>query len=148
MDSVRDPRSIIDRRDLAARLDEIFAATPDPAAARPALLALLKQALADGRTEVRQRFEADHDGRAAAQGLSLLMDQLIRTLHELASVRDVVMAMAASPIDPKALVKNPAFSTTARVASSDLPKQALVWTVLVGAVAVLGILTLRATRKA
>ena len=33
MDSVRDPRSIIDRRDLAVRLDETFAATPDPTAA-------------------------------------------------------------------------------------------------------------------
>jgi hypothetical protein len=68
--------------------------------------------------------------------------------YELVSVRDVVMAMTASPIDAKAMVKNPGFSTTARVASSDLPKQALVWTVLVGAVALLGILTLRATRKA
>ncbi|MFM9843663.1 MAG: [protein-PII] uridylyltransferase [Dongiaceae bacterium] len=87
MDGVKDPRSIIDRRDLAVRLEQVFAGRPDPAAARPALLALFKQALADGRTEVRRRFEADHDGRAAAQGLSLLMDQLIRTLHELASVR-------------------------------------------------------------
>src|SRR5262245_15734299 len=87
MDGVRDPRSIIDRRDLAVRLDQIFEDAADPAAARPALLALFKQALADGRAEVRQRFEADHDGRAAAQGLSLLMDQLIRTLHEVASVR-------------------------------------------------------------
>lgn len=67
--------------------------------------------------------------------------------YELASVRDVVMAMTASPIDAQALVKNPGFSTTARVASSDLPKQALVWTVLIGAVALLGLLTLRATRK-
>jgi [protein-PII] uridylyltransferase len=87
MDGVKDPRSIIDRRDLAVRLEQIFADKPDPTAARAALLALFKQALADGRAEVRRRFEADHDGRAAAQGLSLLMDQLIRTLHELASVR-------------------------------------------------------------
>ena len=87
MDGVKDPRSIIDRRDLAVRIEQIFADKPDHTAARPALLALFKQALADGRTEVRRRFEADHDGRAAAQGLSLLMDQMIRTLHELASVR-------------------------------------------------------------
>ncbi len=87
MDGVKDPRSIIDRRDLAVRLEQIFADRPDHTAARPALLALFKQALADGRAEVRRRFEADHDGRAAAQSLSLLMDQLIRTLHELASVR-------------------------------------------------------------
>ena len=89
MDGVKDPRSIIDRRDLAVRLEQIFAGKADPTAARPALLALFKQALADGRAEVRRRFEADHDGRAAAQGLSLLMDQLIRTLHELASVRSI-----------------------------------------------------------
>lgn len=68
--------------------------------------------------------------------------------YELASVRDVVTAMAAAPVDAKAIVKNPAFSATARVASGDLPKQALVWTVLVGAVVLLGVLTLRATRKA
>jgi hypothetical protein len=67
--------------------------------------------------------------------------------YELASVRELIGVMTSSPIKSQPIVKNPAFSQTARVAAGDLPKQTIVWTVLVLAVVVLGVLTLRATRK-
>jgi [protein-PII] uridylyltransferase len=91
-DAVVDPRAIIDRRDLAMRIERIFESAGDAGAARPALLALFKEVLAQGRQEVRRRFEADRDGRAAAQGLALLMDQAIRSLHELAETRAYPLA--------------------------------------------------------
>ncbi len=82
METIRDQRAIIDRRSLAAALDALPADSRNPAAQRQAALCALKAALAAGRAEIRHRFEADHDGRAAARATSFLMDQLIRSLHD------------------------------------------------------------------
>ncbi|HYV89093.1 MAG TPA: [protein-PII] uridylyltransferase, partial [Candidatus Polarisedimenticolia bacterium] len=80
MDAIRDQRAIIDRRRLTSELAE--------AAPRGdgALLEVLKAALAAGRVEIRQRFEADARSEEAGEDVGretcFLMDQLIRALYD------------------------------------------------------------------
>jgi len=75
-----DQRAIIDRRTLAA---EIAAA-----ASRDAVLALLRDALEQGREELSRRL-AEHPsaGHAHCGGHSFLLDQLIRLIHDYAAER-------------------------------------------------------------
>jgi len=80
MELVRDQRAILDRRRLSAAL--AWAGERGEAA----LLDCLKKALAEGRDEIRRRFEAE--ARAEDAGLRVshetcfLMDQLIRCLYD------------------------------------------------------------------
>jgi len=87
MDAVRDQRAIIDRRGLAASLDAIAAAGQAVPSQRAAVLAVLRDALATGRAEVRRRFTGDNDGSLAARELSFLIDQLLRSLHDFTMAR-------------------------------------------------------------
>src|SRR5438477_10547234 len=65
---------------------------------RPAVLALLRAALAAGRAEIRRRFEAPgplrNDGDMVLAATSFLMDQLIRVIFDLADRR---LYAAANP---------------------------------------------------
>ncbi|MEK9662317.1 MAG: nucleotidyltransferase domain-containing protein, partial [Alphaproteobacteria bacterium] len=81
-------RDIIDRRKIEARIAERCADIGDDAKRRAAALGEIKQVLADGRAEVRRRFEARRSGgpKAAAE-LSFLFDQVIRIIHDLAVAR-------------------------------------------------------------
>src|SRR5690606_18462142 len=71
------------RRRLTQRLEEIChdgAAGPKQ---RQAVLALLKEALAAGRDEVRRRFEDDGaSGTATVRAEAYLVDQLIRVVYD------------------------------------------------------------------
>src|SRR5262249_21519151 len=87
MDAVRDQRAIVDPRDLTAPLDAIAAARETGPAERAAVLAALRDALAAGRAEVRERFTVDNDGRRAGRELAFLIDQLLRSLHEFTTMR-------------------------------------------------------------
>jgi [protein-PII] uridylyltransferase len=81
-----DPRAIVNRKTLAARLASLPSSeggAPDRAAA----LAIFRDALETGRAEVRRRFEANQDGVLASQELCYLIDQLLRSLHEFAVTR-------------------------------------------------------------
>ncbi|MCG8690082.1 MAG: [protein-PII] uridylyltransferase [Minwuiales bacterium] len=84
MEPVRNQRDIIDRKALTAQ----FAAleddhAPDSSELRNAALDLLKQALADGRAEIRRRLvEQGESGDVAARAMSFLVDQVIRLLHD------------------------------------------------------------------
>jgi [protein-PII] uridylyltransferase len=76
-------RDIIDRRALG---DELLAAVREAVAAghdRRRLVAPLKAALADGRAEIRRRFEASGDGAAVMREQCFLMDQLVRALFDI-----------------------------------------------------------------
>ena len=77
-------RSIIDRRSLGAALAALVddARHGAPGALRPAILELLKQTLADGRAEIRQRFDAGGNGEETAHATTFLMDQLIRMIYD------------------------------------------------------------------
>lgn len=70
--------------------------------------------------------------------------------YELQRVRSVVLAVSSSAASGQALEANPGFSLAARLRSEDGPsgllQTALVWGVLLVAVAVLGLLTLRVVR--
>ena len=80
METIRDQRAVIDRRRLSTSLADAGARGD------AALLEVLKRALAEGRAEIRRRFEAE--ARAEDAGLEVgretcfLMDQLIRTLYD------------------------------------------------------------------
>ena len=79
MHSIIRPRAVVDRRTLHAALEELAAkSTPTP----QQLVVFLKEALAAGRAEIRQRFDEDGSGTDAAHALSFLMDQLIRVLYD------------------------------------------------------------------
>jgi [protein-PII] uridylyltransferase len=86
MNQSRDPRPIIDRRRLCAALDAVAEDSAD-AANDPRVVAVLKAALAQGRAEVEARFRRAGDGRAAARDLATLMDQLLRSLYDFATLK-------------------------------------------------------------
>src|SRR5688572_4187392 len=85
-------REIIDRRVVAAALDAVALGQEGTAETRRTLVReILKQALADGRAEIRRRFERG-DGAGAGRGVgtacvratSFLVDQLVRLVHDYA----------------------------------------------------------------
>src|SRR5579862_5669852 len=80
-------RDIIDRRGLADELAQAIADAPGPELERGALLPPLKAALARGRAEIRCRFEADGTATSAVREQCFLVDQLIRSLYDLATER-------------------------------------------------------------
>jgi len=71
--------------------------------------------------------------------------------YDLEQVRDVVLAVASNPASTRDLEPNPGYSVRARLAAggspSELLQRAIVWGVLLLAVAVLGFLTLRLSRR-
>lgn len=77
-------RDIIDRRALAEKVEALIA-EHGMTKARPLILPLLQEALADGRAEISKRLlkkpSAGHE-MAAAQ--SFLVDQLVRLIHDIA----------------------------------------------------------------
>ncbi|MEO3427762.1 [protein-PII] uridylyltransferase [Pelagibius sp. CAU 1746] len=85
---IDNPRSIVNRRRLMAGLGEIFDEVPAGPRQRAAVLALLKQALAAGRAEVRRRFEEEAvNGTATVRAESYLVDQIIRVVYDHVSQR-------------------------------------------------------------
>ncbi|MEM9683434.1 MAG: [protein-PII] uridylyltransferase, partial [Pseudomonadota bacterium] len=88
---VPNQRAVIDRRDLVEALDGLVDQRLSESDLRAAVLALLKQALADGRAEIRRRFDADRDnrrkGRDASRAYGFLIDQIIRLLYDFAFER-------------------------------------------------------------
>lgn len=86
MNKVSDPRRIIDRKALVVRLSEL-AAEPGltKSKLRAKVLEHLKSVLAEGRAEVRHRFE--HLRATGAETVAAnchLIDQLIRVIHDFA----------------------------------------------------------------
>lgn len=79
-------RRIADRGALNAALtDLVMGAGENPGRVRPEVLALLKEALANGRVEIQKRFEEDGDGAACLAAQAFLMDQLIRVIYDFAA---------------------------------------------------------------
>ena len=76
MQSLSDRRAIIDRRTLSERI-------ADHVRERPAVVALLSEALAAGRAEIARRL-LDHplEGNRAAAEMAFLTDQIVRLVHD------------------------------------------------------------------
>ena len=88
-DSIPDRRAIVRRRALEEALAALVEDRPTGDVPRPEVLALLRDALAAGRAEIRRRFEDEkgklrNDGPAVLAATSLLMDQIIRVLFDFA----------------------------------------------------------------
>ena len=88
-DEIPDRRAIVRRRTLKAALARLVEDLPDGGEPpRPPVLALLRDALAKGRAEIRRRFEEPgplkNDGPAVLAATSYLMDQIIRVLFDFA----------------------------------------------------------------
>ena len=91
-DQIPDRRAIVRRRALEEALAKLVEDLPpgnEPP--RPAILALMRDALAAGRAEIRRRFEEPgplrNDGDMVLAATSFLMDQLIRIVFDLADQR-------------------------------------------------------------
>ncbi|HYM32492.1 MAG TPA: [protein-PII] uridylyltransferase [Candidatus Cybelea sp.] len=88
MDQIRNRREIVDRKALNDQLDAIAGElAPDSRELRTQALAVLKAAFAAGRAEVRQRFEAGTSGALTVQSNCFLVDQLIRVIFDLATLK-------------------------------------------------------------
>ncbi|MBB4266074.1 [protein-PII] uridylyltransferase [Roseospira visakhapatnamensis] len=85
------PRAIIHRKALTTRLNQVAIAARE--AGRPVrapVLEVLKEALAEGRAEVRRRFlDQEGSGAAVCAGNTYLFDQLLRTLHDVVVTHQV-----------------------------------------------------------
>ncbi len=79
---VPNQRAIIDRRALAEAIAEAVA-PKGGAAARPAVVDLLRGALAAGRAEIARRLAAKPSaGHDCAEAQAFLVDQLVRVIHD------------------------------------------------------------------
>jgi [protein-PII] uridylyltransferase len=78
-------RAIIDRRALINRLAEVAALDLPKIKRRAKVLETFKQALADGRAEVRRRFDGRGDGTETVHEYCFLIDQLVRAVHDFAA---------------------------------------------------------------
>jgi [protein-PII] uridylyltransferase len=80
--TIPNQRAVIDRRALAASIAGVVAETP-AAEVRPAVIALLRDALDRGRAELTRRFaERPSAGHDVTHGYAFLIDQLIRVMHD------------------------------------------------------------------
>ncbi|MFI4987947.1 MAG: [protein-PII] uridylyltransferase, partial [Alphaproteobacteria bacterium] len=87
MTAIADPREIVSRRTLAGELEALAERELPWETLRPEVLASFRRALEEGRRQLRKRFEARLSGSETVRGLSFLMDQLVRTLHEFTTTR-------------------------------------------------------------
>ncbi len=77
------PPPYFDPRALRVELTELFYAHgSQPDAARPAVVARLKELVKIARTTARETLEADGNGRRCAAGLSLFQDELIKLIFD------------------------------------------------------------------
>ena len=85
MIKIHDQRAIIDRRVLIARLTEVTGEDLPKQKRRARILDLFKASLADGRAEIRRRFDVKGSGAETVREYCFLIDQMIRTAHDFAA---------------------------------------------------------------
>ncbi|RED47727.1 [protein-PII] uridylyltransferase [Aestuariispira insulae] len=85
MYDLKNRRKIINRQGLLQDLEAVLAEDLPPPKRRAKWLALYKQALNQGYDEVKRRFMEDHNGALAVIGNSYVIDQILRTMYEVAS---------------------------------------------------------------
>ena len=88
MATVLKQRSIIDMPRLEAALDARLEEETPTDVARRAIFELVKDAIADGRAEIRRRFEEEGDtGEANGRAAAFLMDQIFRFVLDATTMR-------------------------------------------------------------
>ena len=75
-------RAILDRAKLQDSIASLVLRASTPERARSEILELLKGALAQGREEIRRRFEAGASGRTTAALLAWQADQVLRLIYD------------------------------------------------------------------
>ncbi len=86
MNRIQDRRAIINRPAIVRALAARCSAGGTPAERNKAALRAIKAALAEGGTEIRQRFESGAiDGREASHSRAFLIDEVVRTIHAVAA---------------------------------------------------------------
>lgn len=84
MRAVPNPRKIINRRTLSARVAEAMKTRGSLEAHRAEVTKVMKTALEEGHAEIRRRFEAGASGTEVVRSNAYLLDQILRTIHEVA----------------------------------------------------------------
>ncbi len=83
MNRVTDPRAVINRKELSARLDAVAEDTdPKSSAGRAKALSLVRESLDSGQEEIHRRHKAGHGGVESARAQAFLIDQLIRAIYD------------------------------------------------------------------
>ncbi len=86
MEKVPNQRAIIDRKKVVAHIAGLAAnANPESFEFRGNLLAFLKETLAQGQEEIKRRFMENNKGRSSMHASSFLIDQMIRTIYDVAT---------------------------------------------------------------
>jgi [protein-PII] uridylyltransferase len=99
--TVKNPRAIIDRKALTKQLDDLVGWSGYTPNTQGEVLSIFKDAHGAGWEEIKQRFEAGKlTGPEATRAHALLMDQLIRTVHDFA---DKWVYPSANPTTGEAL---------------------------------------------
>ena len=81
-ETIADRRAIVSKRRLITELAELVKQHGTGPALRPYVLSALRDALEQGRVEVRRRFEAGGSGTDCVRQNAYLMDQVIRALAD------------------------------------------------------------------
>jgi len=85
MKSIRKQRDIIDRKALDTELDDLVSWSGYSTQTRAKVLAIFKDALANGKDEVKRRLDArEANGMETVQANAFLIDQLLRVLYDFA----------------------------------------------------------------
>ena len=93
---ISNQRAIIDRAAVTAELAALFGEGLPKQKRRARVLELFKRVQQDGHAEVRRRFEKDGRGGAAVRENCFLMDQLIRLVHDFASLHEYPTGVATT----------------------------------------------------
>ncbi len=87
MDRIRQPRDVVNRREIAAELDQLTGWSGYSPKIQAQVREILKGALARGRTEIRERFEERAvPGAEIVAANCYLIDQLVRCIYDFATV--------------------------------------------------------------
>jgi len=85
---LRNRRAIVDRRRLAERIDGVVGdRQPDAPTTRAAVLAVLKDAMTHGRSEILGRLEGGAGGSEVTRAHCYLVDQVVRALFDFVTAK-------------------------------------------------------------
>lgn len=96
MTKIARQRDIFDRRAIQARLAEVAASDLAKMKRRAAVLGVFKEALNQGRAEVRRRFDVHGDGTQTVRENCFLIDQLVRVVHDFAAAHELAQNIRTS----------------------------------------------------
>lgn len=93
-------RQLIDRKQLLTSIEDIIDQGLSDSDRRSACLGAYKEALAKGRAEIKDRFLKSQDGAKAVVSYAYVIDQIIRVIHDIATMR---LYPAANPTESEKL---------------------------------------------